>query len=56
MEHPEATVLDYPAHIEEVVDVPVIAVGRLGDPEKAGDAIADAFHAALLPKSRTATP
>ena len=39
MEYPEATFLDYATRIKEVVDVPVIAVGRLGDPETARDAI-----------------
>ena len=39
MEYPEATFLDYAARIKEVVDVPVIAVGQLGDPRTAKDAI-----------------
>jgi len=39
MEYPEATFLDYAVRVREVVDVPVIAVGRLGDPETAKDAI-----------------
>jgi 2,4-dienoyl-CoA reductase-like NADH-dependent reductase (Old Yellow Enzyme family) len=40
MEYPEATFLSYAAHIRQAVQVPVIAVGRLGDPAVAGDAIA----------------
>lgn len=37
---PEATFLGYAADIKKEVDVPVIAVGRLGDPARAADAIA----------------
>jgi 2,4-dienoyl-CoA reductase-like NADH-dependent reductase (Old Yellow Enzyme family) len=40
MAYPDATFLDYAAAIKAVVSVPVIAVGRLGDPERAGAAIA----------------
>ena len=40
MEYPDATFLDYAADIKKEVRVPVIAVGRLGDPERATDAVA----------------
>jgi hypothetical protein len=40
MSYPEATFLDYAAAIKTAVSVPVIAVGRLGDPERAAAAIA----------------
>ena len=40
MAYPEATFLDYAADIKKHVGVPVIAVGRLGDPDKAAEAIA----------------
>jgi 2,4-dienoyl-CoA reductase-like NADH-dependent reductase (Old Yellow Enzyme family) len=40
MAYPDATFLDYAAAIKAAVDVPVIAVGRLGDPERAAAAIA----------------
>jgi 2,4-dienoyl-CoA reductase-like NADH-dependent reductase (Old Yellow Enzyme family) len=40
MEYPEATFLDYAADIKKEVRVPVIAVGRLGDPALANDAVA----------------
>jgi 2,4-dienoyl-CoA reductase-like NADH-dependent reductase (Old Yellow Enzyme family) len=40
MRLPEATFLDYAADIKARVDIPVIAVGRLGDPEKATEAVA----------------
>jgi dimethylglycine catabolism A len=40
MAYPDATFLAYAAEIKKDVAVPVIAVGRLGDPEVAADAIA----------------
>src|SRR5712691_5451231 len=40
MAYPEATFLDYAADIKREVSVPVIAVGRLGDPALATDAVA----------------
>jgi 2,4-dienoyl-CoA reductase-like NADH-dependent reductase (Old Yellow Enzyme family) len=40
MEYPEATFLDYAADIKKSVSVPVIAVGRLGDPATAAQAVA----------------
>jgi 2,4-dienoyl-CoA reductase-like NADH-dependent reductase (Old Yellow Enzyme family) len=40
MRLPEATFLDYAADIKVRVKIPVIAVGRLGDPAKAADAVA----------------
>jgi dimethylglycine catabolism A len=40
MAYPDATFLAYAAQIKKDVAVPVIAVGRLGDPEVAADAIA----------------
>jgi len=40
MRPPEATFLDYAAHVRAEVKVPVIAVGRLGDPAKAAEAVA----------------
>jgi 2,4-dienoyl-CoA reductase-like NADH-dependent reductase (Old Yellow Enzyme family) len=40
MAYPDATFLDYAAAIKAAVNVPVIAVGRLGDPERAAAAIA----------------
>src|SRR5580658_6446814 len=40
MQYPDATFLAYAAEIKKEVAVPVIAVGRLGDPEVAADAIA----------------
>jgi 2,4-dienoyl-CoA reductase-like NADH-dependent reductase (Old Yellow Enzyme family) len=39
MAYPDATFLAYAAEIKKDVAVPVIAVGRLGDPEVAADAI-----------------
>ena len=39
MTFPDATFLDFAADIKKVVDVPVIAVGRLGDPATATDAV-----------------
>jgi 2,4-dienoyl-CoA reductase-like NADH-dependent reductase (Old Yellow Enzyme family) len=39
MRLPEATFLDYAAEIKSQVQVPVIAVGRLGDPDVAADAV-----------------
>ena len=41
MAYPEATFLDYAAAVKQRVAVPVIAVGRLGDPERATDAVAN---------------
>ena len=40
MAYPDATFLAYAAEIKKNVAVPVIAVGRLGDPEVATDAVA----------------
>jgi 2,4-dienoyl-CoA reductase-like NADH-dependent reductase (Old Yellow Enzyme family) len=40
MEYPDATFLDYAAQVKQQVAVPVIAVGRLGDPQIAADAVA----------------
>jgi 2,4-dienoyl-CoA reductase-like NADH-dependent reductase (Old Yellow Enzyme family) len=40
MAYPDATFLAYAAEIKKHVTVPVIAVGRLGDPEVAAEAIA----------------
>jgi len=40
MEYPDATFLAYAADIKKEVSVPVIAVGRLGDPNTAAEAIA----------------
>src|SRR5207344_147070 len=40
MAEPEATFLGYAADIKQQVRVPVIAVGRLGDPALAADAVA----------------
>src|SRR5262249_49971741 len=40
MRLPEATFLDYAAEIRKQVKVPVIAVGRLGDPATAAEAVA----------------
>lgn len=40
MEYPDATFLTYAAIIKHQVKVPVIAVGRLGDPQHAAEAIA----------------
>ncbi len=40
MEYPDATFLAYAAQVKRQVSVPVIAVGRLGDPAIATDAIA----------------
>jgi dimethylglycine catabolism A len=40
MQYPDATFLSYAADIKRDVGVPVIAVGRLGDPAIAADAIA----------------
>jgi 2,4-dienoyl-CoA reductase-like NADH-dependent reductase (Old Yellow Enzyme family) len=41
MIYPEGAFLDYAAAVKKVVDVPVIGVGRLGDPLKAARAIDD---------------
>ncbi len=40
MRLPEATFLDYAADIKAGVEIPVIAVGRLGDPQRATEAVA----------------
>jgi dimethylglycine catabolism A len=40
MTYPDATFLDYAAAVKQRVSVPVIAVGRLGDPAHATEAIA----------------
>jgi len=42
MQYPDATFLDYAAQVKKQVAVPVIAVGRLGDPTIAADAVASA--------------
>lgn len=39
MEYPDATFLNYAAQIKKEVKVPVIAVGRLGDPAQAAEAV-----------------
>ena len=39
MTYPDATFLDFAADVKKAVDVPVIAVGRLGDPATATDAV-----------------
>jgi 2,4-dienoyl-CoA reductase-like NADH-dependent reductase (Old Yellow Enzyme family) len=39
MEYPDATFLDYAAGVKQAVGVPVIAVGRLGDPVVAAAAV-----------------
>jgi 2,4-dienoyl-CoA reductase-like NADH-dependent reductase (Old Yellow Enzyme family) len=41
MIYPEGAFLDYAAAVKKVVDVPVIGVGRLGDPLKAARAVDD---------------
>ena len=41
MTFPDATFLDFAARVKEAVRVPVIAVGRLGDPATATAAVAD---------------
>jgi 2,4-dienoyl-CoA reductase-like NADH-dependent reductase (Old Yellow Enzyme family) len=41
MAYPPATFLSYAARMKQFVDVPVIGVGRLGDPETAARAVAD---------------
>ncbi len=41
MDMPDAPFLDYAAEIKALVDIPVIAVGRLGDPATATAAVAD---------------
>src|SRR5262249_58650919 len=40
MTMPDATFLDFAAEVKKAVKVPVIAVGRLGDPTTATDAVA----------------
>ena len=40
MAYPEATFLQYAAEVRQRVPIPVIAVGRLGDPARATDAVA----------------
>jgi len=40
MQYPDATFLDYAAQVKRQVAVPVIAVGRLGDPQIAANAVA----------------
>src|SRR5580658_8949531 len=40
MQYPDATFLDYAAQVKKQVAVPVIAVGRLGDPQIAAEAVA----------------
>jgi 2,4-dienoyl-CoA reductase-like NADH-dependent reductase (Old Yellow Enzyme family) len=41
MAYPPATFLPYAARMKQVVDVPVIGVGRLGDPDVAARAVAE---------------
>jgi 2,4-dienoyl-CoA reductase-like NADH-dependent reductase (Old Yellow Enzyme family) len=41
MEYAEATFVDFAARVKDRVDVPVIGVGRLGDPAQAQRALAD---------------
>jgi dimethylglycine catabolism A len=41
MAYPPATFLSYAARMKQVVDVPVIGVGRLGDPEVAARAVSE---------------
>ncbi|WFG42263.1 NAD(P)-binding protein [Pseudonocardia alni] len=41
MAYPAATFVEYAARMKQLVDVPVIGVGRLGDPELAAGAVAD---------------
>jgi len=41
MAYPEGVFLDYAAGIKNLVDIPVIAVGRLGDPARAAAAVAE---------------
>lgn len=51
MAYPEGMFLDYAAQVRKLVDVPVIAVGRLGDPEAAMDAV-DHGHADFVALGR----
>ena len=39
MAEPDATFLDFAADVKKAINVPVIAVGRLGDPATATDAV-----------------
>src|SRR6202035_2896935 len=41
MSFPDATFLDFAAHVKKQISVPVIAVGRLGDPATAAAAVAN---------------
>ncbi|MBP2366811.1 oxidoreductase [Pseudonocardia parietis] len=41
MAYPAATFVEYAARMKQLVDVPVIGVGRLGDPDLAAAAVAD---------------
>nr|WP_255497406.1 NAD(P)-binding protein [Pseudonocardia sp. SID8383] len=41
MAYPAATFVEYAARMKQLVDVPVIGVGRLGDPDLAARAVAD---------------
>ncbi|GAA1088466.1 NAD(P)-binding protein [Pseudonocardia alni] len=41
MAYPAATFVEYAARMKQLVDVPVIGVGRLGDPDLAANAVAD---------------
>jgi dimethylglycine catabolism A len=52
MAYPEGTFVAYAAAVRERVDVPVIAVGRLGDPERAR-AVIDGGRADLVVLGRT---
>ena len=47
MAYPEATFLDYAAAVKQRVGIPVIAVGRLGDPKQTEAAIGKADFVAL---------
>jgi 2,4-dienoyl-CoA reductase-like NADH-dependent reductase (Old Yellow Enzyme family) len=47
MAYPDATFLDYAAAVKKKVDVPVIAVGRLGDPQHAEAALGSVDFVAL---------
>ncbi|HVA15422.1 MAG TPA: NAD(P)-binding protein [Stellaceae bacterium] len=52
MEYPEGVFLDYAAGVKQAVAVPVIAVGRLGDPVLAAEAI-DSGKADFIALGRT---
>ncbi len=52
MEYPDGTFLDYAAGVKAVVNVPVIAVGRLGDPALAASVV-DSGRADFIALGRT---